>query len=59
MKHDQMENMDVARIRSDHIVTVFDRGYDKVSQMLLQVMELLKGQTLEEMVEERGPLPDN
>ncbi|MEN9579974.1 MAG: hypothetical protein RJA70_2983 [Pseudomonadota bacterium] len=53
----KLEARVAARIQSEHIVKVFDAGYDEASQMPFLVMELLEGKTLEAMVEEDGPLP--
>ncbi|HTM43553.1 MAG TPA: serine/threonine-protein kinase [Polyangiaceae bacterium] len=46
-----------ARIRSDHIVQVFDAGFDQETNMPFLVMELLRGATLQNLVEQRGALP--
>lgn len=46
-----------ARIKSDHIVQVFDAGFDEQTQMPFLVMELLEGATLQSLVEQRGALP--
>jgi serine/threonine-protein kinase len=45
-----------ARIRSDHIVQVFDAGFDQDTQMPFLVMELLQGLPLQGLVEQRGAL---
>jgi serine/threonine-protein kinase len=45
-----------ARIRSDHIVQVFDAGFDQETQMPFLVMELLQGLPLQGLVEQRGAL---
>jgi serine/threonine-protein kinase len=43
-----------ARIKSDHIVQVFDAGFDSETQMPYLVMELLQGVTLQTLVKEGG-----
>lgn len=45
-----------ARIRSDHIVQVFDAGFDQDTQMPFLVMELLQGLPLQGLIEQRGAL---
>ena len=46
-----------ARIESTHIAEVLDAGVDESSGAPFMVMELLKGQDLDQLVEKRGPLP--
>lgn len=45
-----------AKVKSDHIVQVFDAGFDEESGMPFLVMELLEGKSLQELVRDRGPL---
>jgi eukaryotic-like serine/threonine-protein kinase len=45
-----------ARVNSPYIVEVLDAGYDEETQSQFLVMELLKGQTVEEWVRREGPL---
>jgi serine/threonine-protein kinase len=44
-------------IASDHLVRVSDAGIDEPTGMPFLVMELLRGQELASLVEQRGPLP--
>lgn len=44
-------------IESDHVVRIFDAGVDPATQMSFLVMELLRGQSLEEIITTRGALP--
>jgi serine/threonine-protein kinase len=46
-----------SRIVSDHIVQVIDAGVDRPSGDVFVVMELLRGQTLDDRVMEHGALP--
>ena len=46
-----------ANIASDHVVSVVAAGIDHATQLPWLAMELLKGQTLFDMVQTRGPLP--
>jgi TPR repeat protein/tRNA A-37 threonylcarbamoyl transferase component Bud32 len=46
-----------ARIESDHVVQVLGAGVDEPSGMPWLVMELLHGQDLSRVIEQRGPLP--
>lgn len=46
-----------SRIISDHIVQVIDAGVDRASGDVFVVMELLRGQTLDERVMAHGALP--
>lgn len=48
-----------APIRSQHIVEVFDAGIDAASDLPFLVMELLEGADLGEILQKRGPLPEN
>jgi eukaryotic-like serine/threonine-protein kinase len=52
----QQEARIAGRVNSDHIVRVFDAGLDDQLQMPFLVMELLKGQDLQRVVEGGGPL---
>jgi eukaryotic-like serine/threonine-protein kinase len=55
----QLEARVAGRVRSEHIVTVLDAGFDDASQMPFLVMELLDGTDLEKLVERQGPLDAN
>jgi serine/threonine protein kinase len=46
-----------ARIESDHVVEVLAAGYDQSTGLPWLVMELLRGDTLDELVERDGPRP--
>lgn len=46
-----------SRIASDHVVSVVAAGIDPTLQLPWIAMELLQGQTLAEVVHDRGPLP--
>ncbi|RYE76366.1 MAG: serine/threonine protein kinase, partial [Myxococcales bacterium] len=52
----QLEASVAARVNSEHIVRVLDAGFDEPLAMPFLVMELLQGKTLEDMVEQHGPL---
>jgi eukaryotic-like serine/threonine-protein kinase len=52
----QFEATVAAKIGSENIVRVLDAGFDEKLQMPFLVMELLKGKTLEAMVEQEGPM---
>ncbi|MCU0658563.1 MAG: protein kinase [Polyangiaceae bacterium] len=52
----QFEATIAAKISSENIVRVLDAGFDEQQKMPFLVMELLKGKTLEGMVEQEGPL---
>jgi hypothetical protein len=52
----QLEARIAGRVRSEHIVQVFDAGFDDATGMPFLVMELLEGQDLEARVQTRGPL---
>ncbi len=55
----KLEARVAGRVGSDHIVKVFDAGFDEASRMPFLVMELLKGEELEKTVEQQGPVrPD-
>jgi len=41
---------------SEHIVQVFDAGFDPQAQYAFLVMEFLDGQNLQELIEQSGPL---
>jgi eukaryotic-like serine/threonine-protein kinase len=43
------------RLSSEHIVRIFDAGYDEESHLPFLVMELLRGQDLQRVVESKGP----
>lgn len=53
----QLEATVAAQIQSDHIAEVIDAGVDEATSMPFLVMELLHGEELGEMLEERGALP--
>lgn len=46
-----------SQIESDHVVEVVDAGVDEESGVPFIAMELLRGQTLAERVDNNGPLP--
>jgi serine/threonine-protein kinase len=46
-----------ADVESDHLVETFDAGVDPETGVPFLVMELLKGEDLEAVIERRGPLP--
>lgn len=52
----RLEARVAGRVGSDHIVKVFDAGFDSASQMPFLVMELLRGAELDKIVETEGPL---
>jgi serine/threonine-protein kinase len=55
----KLEARIAGRIRSEHIVRVFDAGLDRDTGMPFLVMELLEGSVLEEVVRTTGPIaPD-
>ena len=51
----QTEAKVAARVNSEHIVRVFDAGYDEETRLPFMVMELLSGESLEELVRRSGP----
>jgi serine/threonine-protein kinase len=52
----QLEITAAARIESDHIVDVFDAGFDESTGFPFLVMELLKGESLAAVIQRRGRL---
>lgn len=52
----QTEAKVAARVDSEHIVRVFDAGFDEATRLPFLAMELLSGFTLEELVRNDGPL---
>jgi eukaryotic-like serine/threonine-protein kinase len=52
----QLEARVAARIGSEHIVRIFDAGFDDNLSVPYLTMELLRGQTFEALVTGRGPL---
>jgi len=53
----RLEARVAGRVNSEHIVKVFDAGFDSASGMPFLVMELLHGAELDKIVETQGPLP--
>jgi serine/threonine-protein kinase len=53
----KLEARVAGRVGSEHIVRVFDAGFDEGTKMPFLVMELLQGDDLEKVVDSRGPLP--
>jgi eukaryotic-like serine/threonine-protein kinase len=53
----QLEARLAARIGSEHVVRILDAGFDDVLAMPYLAMELLRGQTLQDIVTDQGPLP--
>lgn len=53
----ELEARVAARVKSEHIVDVIDAGIDPETELAFIVMELLEGESLDEMVEKRGPQP--
>jgi serine/threonine protein kinase len=51
----QTEAKVAARVNSEHIVRVLDAGYDEETRLPFMVMELLSGESLEELVRRSGP----
>ncbi|HEU4578594.1 MAG TPA: serine/threonine-protein kinase [Polyangiaceae bacterium] len=51
-----MEARAAARLRNDHVVRVFDVGHTESGAPYL-IMEYLEGETLAELLRQRGPLP--
>lgn len=55
----QQEARIAGRVKSEHIVSVLDAGFDERTAMPFLVMELLHGQDLQRLVEQSGPVaPD-
>ena len=52
----RLEAIVAGRVESEHIVQVSDAGVDVATGVPFIVMELLKGQNLQEHVEQQGPL---
>jgi serine/threonine-protein kinase len=52
----KLEARVAGRVGSEHIVRVFDAGFDDATKMPFLVMELLEGDVLEKVVDSRGPL---
>jgi serine/threonine-protein kinase len=52
----ELEARVTAEIESEHIVETFDAGVDEATGAPFLVMELLRGDDLDRLVEERGPL---
>jgi eukaryotic-like serine/threonine-protein kinase len=52
----ELEARVAARVRSDHIVKVLDAGYDEETGLPFLVMEMLEGHSLEDVVNDGGPL---
>lgn len=52
----QLEAKVAGRVNSEHIVRVFDAGYDRTTRLPFLVMELLRGQELKSLVDRGGPL---
>ncbi|MBX3268617.1 MAG: protein kinase [Sandaracinaceae bacterium] len=48
-----------SQIQSEHIVEVVGAGVDEATRQPWLAMELLEGQSLDELVTQRGPLPAN
>jgi serine/threonine-protein kinase len=53
----KLEARIAGRVGSEHIVKVFDAGFDDTTKMPFLVMELLAGSELEKIVESSGPIP--
>lgn len=53
----RLEARVAGRVGSEHIVKVFDAGFDNASGMPFLVMELLRGAELDKVVEQQGALP--
>jgi len=51
----QTEAKVAARVNSEHIVRVFDAGFDEETRLPFMVMELLAGASLEELIRKSGP----
>jgi serine/threonine-protein kinase len=53
----QLEARVVARIESEHVVSMLDAGTDEATGMRFLVMELLRGEDLGSRLRREGPLP--
>ncbi len=51
----QTEAKVAARVNSEHIVRVLDAGFDEETRLPFMVMELLAGESLEELIRHSGP----
>jgi serine/threonine protein kinase len=51
----QTEAKVAARVNSEHIVRVLDAGFDEETRLPFMVMELLSGESLEELIRHSGP----
>jgi formylglycine-generating enzyme required for sulfatase activity/serine/threonine protein kinase len=52
-----LEARAASKIESDHVVEIVTAGVDQATQSPFLVMELLRGQELADVLQERGPLP--
>jgi len=52
----ELEARVAARVKSENIVAVFDAGFDEETQLPFLVMEMLSGQSLQEIVTSKGAL---
>ena len=57
MERFEQEVRVAANVESEHVVEVLDAGVDTATGLPFLVMELLRGETLGAMLEQRGPLP--
>jgi serine/threonine-protein kinase len=53
----KLEAKIAGRVNSEHIVKVFDAGFDEATDMPFLVMEYLEGLELQKVVDQAGPLP--
>ncbi|HXK18815.1 MAG TPA: protein kinase [Polyangiaceae bacterium] len=53
----KLEAKIAGRVNSEHIVKVFDAGFDEATDMPFLVMEYLEGLELQKVVDQGGPLP--